>query len=215
MKTHTLLITSLFIAALSATNLFAADIHLPGPLKDGGVSALRAIDVRGSAENEAFPTGQITMEDLSTILWAASGRNRDGAKWTVPTGKWRPPYTRIYVTLESGSYRYEWDGHRLIQVSDVDARAHIPQQQFAQQAPAALYFVGDGEALSAFDDIPAWQEEFPLVLAGAMSQNVYIASEAVGVGARVVYSVKRDAMTEYFHLSTHDRPFFAMFLGKR
>ena len=176
---------------------------------------MRAIDIRSSADNDAFPAGQVTMEDLSTILWAASGWNRDGSKWTVPTGKWRSPYTRIYVTLESGSYRYEWDGHRLIQVSDVDARIVIPQQQFAQQAPAALYFVGDGEALTVFDDAPVWKEEFPLVLAGSMSQNVYIASEAVGVGTRVVYSVKRDAMREHFKLSTGDRPFFVMFLGKR
>lgn len=209
------LVGVLMLTVLFASQSFAGDIVLPSPDRTGGIPVQKAIDIRASAENDKFPTGELSMEDLSTILWAASGHNRNGEKWTIPTGKWRPPYTRIYVAHPSGSYRYDWEGHKLVYLSDVDARTLIPLQDFAKNAPVALYFVGDGEDLSFFDDTPEWKEEFPLVLAGAMSQNIYLAAETVNVGARLVYSVQRDKMREQFRLRAGDQPYFAIFLGKR
>lgn len=212
MKLRILVCTALFLA-MTCPAVLAADINLPQPQKTGGAPVLDALDQRGSAAGNDFPTGNLDMQDFATILWAASGHNRDGAKWTVPMAMGKAPYVKIYVTLDEGCFLYDWQAHKLIQVSETNAKTIIPGQGFAKKAPAAIYFVGDGKKLAEFPK-GAMTEEFALVLAGAMSQNVYLACAAVNVGARVVYSVDRDAMKTHFKLDESDLPYFAMFLGK-
>lgn len=193
---------------------FAADTDLPEPQKNGGPTVLETIDKRESAPGKGFPSGYLSAQDLATILWAATGLNRDGSKWTVPMASSKPPYVKIYVTLDEGCFLYDWKAHKLIQVSEKNVKSLIPAQEFAQKAPASIYFVGDGRKLYEFPYSP-WLAEFPTVLAGAMSQNVYLACEAIGVGTRLIYSVNRAAMAEYFKLDENDKPLFAMLLGKR
>lgn len=190
------------------------DIALPAPRKSGGKPLFEAIDSRGSELQNRFPGGRLEWSDLSTILWAASGHNRDGSKWTVPVGMGRPPYCRIYLALDEGVFRYDWEQHALIQVSGENVKARIPMQDFAKNAPATLYVVADGDQLAAIPN-PAWQSEFAAVLAGAMSQNIYLASDSVGVGTRLIYSINREEASKLLKLAANDTALFAMPLGKR
>lgn len=202
-----ILIASLFV------NATAADITLPAPQKTGGPALFESIDRRGSASQSNFPTGEVSQEELSTILWAASGNNRDGAKWTVPMAMGRPPYCKIYVVSEKGVYLYNWKDHSLVEISTENVKADIPTQQFAQNAPIALYFVVDAGQISAMSE-PLLSEGGPL-LAGAMSQNAYLACEALGIGTRMIYSIKRDAASRLLQLAENDTTLFALPMGKK
>lgn len=207
-----LFLLTVFIA--SPAIALAGDISLPAPQKDGGMPLFAALDARGSAGQRDFPSKRLDWNDFSTILWAASGHNRDGGKWTVPMGMGRPPYCKIYLTLDEGVFLYDWRDNSLKQVSDENVKTAIPMQPFAKNAPAALYVVADGAELAGINN-PAWADEFGLVLAGAMSQNVYLACEGIGVGTRVVYSIDRALAAKLFKLDPRDKPLFVMPLGKK
>ncbi|MDR1613221.1 MAG: nitroreductase family protein [Planctomycetota bacterium] len=213
MKTDLFVIAAVAVFGASAM-AFAGDIKLPAPQKTGGPTVFAAIDQRGSAGHSGFPSGNLDRQDLSTILWAASGNNRDGAKWTVPMGMGRPPYCKIYVTTAEGVFLYDWKAHELKQVSAENVGSRIPMQDFAKNAPAVLYIVGDNAALA---DLPRqdWVAEWCGVLAGAMSQNIYLASQGVGVGTRLIYSINREEAARLLKLGPKDTPFFAMPMGKK
>lgn len=203
-------VASAVVLSLAAA---AADIKLPPPKKTGGPSLLEVLDKRCSAAQTTFPAGAISEEDLSTILWAASGLNRNGNKWTVPMAKGVEPYCTIYVVSDAGVYRYEWKEHTLVRISTDNVKASIPTQTFAQRAPLSLYFVVDGDEIKDFSE-PLRGEAGP-VLAGGMSQNVYLACEALGIGTRMIYSVKRDVASRLMKLDDNDLVLFALPMGKR
>lgn len=193
--------------------VFAADIQLPPPQKTGGTPLFEAIDQRASAKQADFPSGEISNEALSTILWAASGHNRDGKLWTVPMAMGNPPYCKIYVTSKDGVFLYNWETHSLKEISKDPVHGTIPMQQFAKSAPMNLYIVADSAELERLKS--PFGDEFGLVLAGAMSQNIYLACDAVGVGARLVYSIRRNEATAALRLDAGDTPYFAIIMGKK
>ncbi len=203
---------ALALCLVSSICALAADIKLPDPQKAGGPALYNAIDHRASANQNTFPSGELTQQELSTILWAASGHNRTGKLWTVPMAMGRPPYCKIYLTNREGVYLYDWREHALVQVSDENVHSRIPTQPFAKNAPVNLYIVEDGEQMAQMNGPTA--AEFPLVLAGAMSQNIYLASQGLWVGARMAYSINRDEAAKAFKLDPRDKALFVIVLGK-
>lgn len=203
----------LFAAALVfGAVAFAADTKLPPPQKTGGPALFEAIDHRSSPGQSDFPAGALSQQDLSTILWAASGHNRDGVKWTVPMAMGRAPYCKIYITTTEGVQLYNWKNHSLETVSTDNVHADLPIQGFAQKAPLNLYIVADGAEIAAMKAPQG--EEFCAVLAGAMSQNIYLAAQGVDVGARVVYSIKREEAMKKLKLAKGDKALFVIVMGK-
>ncbi|MDR0361753.1 MAG: nitroreductase family protein [Planctomycetota bacterium] len=193
---------------------FAGDITLPAPQKSGGPALFDAIDARGSAGQAGFPSGRLDTQDLSTILWSASGSNRNGEKWTVPMGMGRAPYCKVYVTTADGVYLYDWMTHVLRWVSSENVLKDIPMQDFAKDAPAVLYVIADNPSLADLRQ-PDLAAEWCGVLAGAMSQNIYLACEGVNVGTRLIYSINRDEAAKRFKLAQGEVPLFAMPMGKK
>lgn len=202
------------LVCLATASVMAEDISLPAPRKTGGTPLFQAIDTRGSAGQKDFPKGQLDANDLSTILWAATGTNRDGAKWTVPMGMGRPPYCKVYVATDDGVFLYDWKNNALKSVNSRNVKALLPEQQFAKDAPAQIYIATDGKALAGMPN-KAWAAEWGALLAGAMSQNIYLACEGIGVGTRLLYSMDRDLVREHCKLAPEDTPLFVMVLGKR
>ncbi len=201
-------------AAFFAGAVSAADaVRLPAPQKSGGPALLDAVNARASAPGGGFPSGQLSQQDLSTLLWAASGLNRDGRLWTVPMAMGRPPYCKLYVITKTGTSLYDWRNHALVPVSSADFTGTVPAQGFAKAAPVNLIVVVDGAELAALRS--PYGEEMAHILAGAMSQNVYLAAQAVNAGARLIYSIDRNAAVRDLGLSSGDVPLFSIVLGKK
>ncbi len=205
---------AMLCAVLFAGCAFAAEIvPLPAPQKTGGPALMNAIDARASASGSAFPSGQVSNQALSNILWAASGHNRDGRLWTVPMAMGRAPYCKIYVLTKNGASLYRWRDHSLETVNPADLNSVIPAQAFAQRAPINLIVVTDGKELAAMGS--PYGQEMGILLAGAMSQNIYLASQTDNVGARLIYSINRDAAKRELRLAATDEPLFSIVLGKK
>ncbi len=98
-------------------------------------------------------------------------------------------------------------------VSGEDLRQRIPSQPFAKQAAATLIVVADGGEIDAMHSPVA--EEFAAVLAGAMSEHVYLAAQALQVGVRLVYSIDRETAKRELQLDGGDTPYFGIVLGKQ
>ena len=174
MKKILSLTAALLIAAASAAA--AANIVLVEPDKEGGPAVLAAIANRASAEQRDFSSEELSLKELSTILWAATGKNRDPKGWTVPMAMGREPYVSVYVLLKSGGYLYNWEKNALMQqTAEKKLTSRAVTQNFAKSAPCVIVFVSKGTMNV---------DHYNYIATGAMSQNVYLAAEALGLKTR-------------------------------
>ena len=205
MKKHVL--AALALLLISATAASAASFLLPDPDKTGGPSALEAIANRASAEQKPFEKGELSEKELATILWAATGKNREPKGWTVPLAMGRDPYVKLYVLLKSGGYLYNWEKGGLIE--QTDEKRLIPSavtQEFAKTAPCIVVFVTSG--LMNVD-------EFNYIATGAMSQNIYLAAQALGLKTRFLASYNKVKLESSLALSPVAKITGVMVIGRQ
>lgn len=202
-------IAILLVMLLSAPSF--ADISLPAPQTKGGTPVNEAINYRASATGGNFPSNNLELSELSQILWSATGLNRDGRGWTVPLAKGKSPYCRIYAALESGTFLYDWEGHKLVEVLSKDIRSGTMLQDFAKTAPCILLFVMDAQLLS---DMPEKAEFLAAIASGSMSQNIYLSAESLNIGVRYLMSINSELITNELGLPKSDVPICAVILGK-
>ena len=191
-------LTAVFFLVCTASAAFASQaVTLPAPQKDGGKALFNTIEDRASAGQASFPTGAISKEELSSVLWAASGRSRKGSAWTVPTGRGLDPYATIFVLGRDGTYRYDGKGHSLTKVSDENLVTNVSKQSFATQTPYVLLFVSKLGS--------ARETQFGHVLVGAMTQNVYLVCDALNIGTRYMATLNGEMLRAKLGLgSDHD-----------
>ena len=193
--------------SMTATMWHARGLPLP-PRDYAGTPVLAAIEKRASAAHDGFPSGDISPGTLGTLLWAATGLNRGGRGWTIPTAMGRDPYVSVYVATEKGAYLYDWKFDTLKEVSKDDIRASIARQDFAKKAPMSLIFVIDSDALDR-------AQQFGYVAVGAMAQNVYLAAGELGVGTRYVAGIVPEAVSAGLRLREGDVPVAIMPIGQK
>jgi nitroreductase len=205
-------IAAVIVVGISATVAWA-DKKLPPPQTSGGMSLFEALKKRQSAPGADFPTANPSDVELSNALWAATGLNRGENGWTVPMDRGLPPYVDVYAALPSGVFRYDWKTHSLLDVSKKDIRPNIGLQNFVAQAPCSLIFVANSESLSAINN-ESLRLQFSAVAAGAMTQDVYLAAAAMGLGARYIHSIKEAEIKRELALKDADSVICLMLLGK-
>lgn len=205
MRTKTIFIIAIIFFIAGGVS-FAADIKLPAPAKDGGPGVLQAINERGSGSQSDFSGAKLTPEELSTVLWAASGLNRDSAKWTVPMALGTEPYCKLYIADAAGVYLYDWQEHALKEVLTQDIRSAVARQEFVQKAPQIIIMVLDDTVLAAKVNDAEARKEMEMLAVGSMSQNIYLASQAVNAKTRMVFYADRAKITELLQLPAELKP---------
>ena len=104
-------------AAESATRM-----ELPAPNKSGGMPLMQALNARRSTKTN-YSGAALSAQQLSDLLWATWGANREDGRRTAPTAMNRQD-VRVYVALENGVWQYD-AGHALIKVLDGDWRGQM------------------------------------------------------------------------------------------
>jgi len=201
------------MAVFVGSAVAADNVNLPEPQMTGGPGVFDMIKNRASAQSASFPTGAISMEELSTLLWSASGLNRPEKGWTIPLAMGREPYVRVYVAGEQGVFLYDWRSHSLQEIMKHDIRSDVGRQGYLGSVPYVLIFVIDGERAGAFDG--GRGEAWANVAIGAMTQNVYLAAEALNIGTRYMAFLDADAIRSHLSLAENDVPLCIMPAGKR
>lgn len=163
------------LIAIASLSCVASDITLPQPQKEGGMPLMEALSNRKSTR-EFSNDRRLDMQQLSDLLWAACGFNRED-KLTIPTAMNRQEVS-IYVIMPEGAWLYNAKENKLIQVTDKDVRDYAAAQGYAKTAPLNIAIVSD-KALMDHDIFAGCD-------AGAAMQNIYLwcASNNIGTVTR-------------------------------
>ena len=197
-----------------AASVASADEKLPDPRKDGGDGIFALLERRASGTRGDFPKGAISREELSTVLWAASGLNRGGKGWTVPMAMGKPPYVNIYAVTPEGAFLYDLKNNALVTVNEKNILSDINGDGFVQASPVVLVFVSDPEGTGDPSGINAGNA-LAFIASGAMTQNIYLAADALGISGRYMVSMKADAVKKDLKLKDNEVPLCIMPLAKR
>jgi nitroreductase len=164
------------IAQLSNSDRRA--VRLPPPQQDGGMPLLNALRARRSTRD--YSDRAITLEQLSTLLWAGFGVNRPNDGRTAPY--WRHIMViDLYVATSDGVWLYEPQSHSLWLHLHEDIRAQTGQQDFVGQAALDLIYVAHGERMT--DVSPEDGRLFASVDSAFIGQNVYLFCASEGLGS--------------------------------
>lgn len=149
---------------------------------ENGATLLDALKKRSSVR--AYTDEGLTPEQLSGVLWAASGQNREDGRLTAPSALALYPI-KVYAVIETGIYLYDSKGHRLDLVKQGDFRQLTGLQDFVYTAPLNIMYIADLEAYAErLGDMP---EESKLRLcaldAAGYCQNANLWVAANGMGA--------------------------------
>ena len=168
-----LLATAIFCqgTALSSPAAEQDVVTLPAPDKEGGKPLMQALSQRKSTRG--LKDAPVTEQELSNLLWATWGINRENGKHTAPTAMDKREVL-VFAALESGVWRYEPKEHRLVKVLPNDMRG-------TYKAPVTLLFAAPAE------------NRFSGMHVGSLYQNAGLYCASAGLG-NVVKSSGRDEL---------------------
>lgn len=193
----------LSLVAMTGMQLMAqSTIQLPTPDKHVQMSLFEALQNRKSTRS--FSDKAVSDATLSQLLWAAIGINRADGHLTAPTAI-NAQDISVYVIRKDSAYRYQAKQNTLEKVSDQDLRQAVASRQaYAADAPVSLVIVSDnakfkgsstnGPTLSGAMD------------AGYVSQNICLATEALGLVTVPRATMDKDALRQALKLTDQQHP---------
>ena len=151
-------------------------MDLPAPDKTGGKPLMQALAERCSTRS--FTDAPLSAQDLSNLLWATWGINREDGRHTAPTAK-NKQEVAVYAALPDGIWLYNPVEHQLELYLAKDIRGAI-----AAEAPLALLYAA-----------PADDEDAGLHI-GALYQNagLYCASANLGSVVKLTGAAEADKL---------------------
>jgi len=164
-------------------------IALPPFEKNNTFTLERALLERKSVRS--FADRALSNEELSRLLWATTGVNREDGHRTTPSGAGKYPID-VLVALPEGVYRYEPKGHRLARVFSEDIREKIPNQDAFKKAAMIVLYVINKDRVSRIE----WAD----LEIGCMGQNLYLEAAAQGMGSRIIANIKSADVTKILGL---------------
>jgi len=177
MKRIFIILTVSLIATMSMFSQDLQDIKLNEPNKSRGATFMKALSDRQSIRE--YDTRDLSLQDLSDLLWAANGVNRTDGKRTAPSAMDRREID-VYVLNKDGAYLYDAPNHILKGVTAGDFRKAVAvSQDFAATAPVCIVLVANLEKLG-----DPTSENTRLTAAtdgGIVNQNINIFCAAVGL----------------------------------
>lgn len=199
-------IAAIALAFMGLTACAQQSIQLPPPQTSGGMPLYEAMQTRQSSRE--FVNKDLTPQQLSNILWAAYGFNREG-KRTVPSSQNSQEYT-IYVFTSKNVYQWDETTNTLEHFRNGDQRAMTGTQDFVKNASVNLLYVAN------YNKIKGNEEDKDVTAAincGFIAQNVYLACAAEGLGSVIRGSVDREKFNHYMQLPEFKKIMFAQSVG--
>lgn len=163
-----------------------------------GLPVMTALEARHSTRE--FADRKLELQDLSDLLWAAVGINRqESGKRTAPTAMNKQEIS-IYVCLPEGAYLYDAGRHSLLPVAEGDFRTAVAGgQSFVNNAPACLVIVADLDKFGGDVFMPAMD-------AGIVSQNISLFCSGCGLVTVPRASMDQEQLKSSLKLIASQRP---------
>lgn len=165
------------MAVVVATSLtmMAEDKMLPAPDMTAGTTVMEAMANRRSIRK--YTERKLTEQELSNLLWAAMGKNREDGRRTAPTCR-NFQEIRLFVFDAEGVGEYCPATHSLTPCVVGDYRYLLAAgQDFVKTAPICLVMIAD---MSKFGNVDERAKMMASVDAGIVSQNISVACAGLG-----------------------------------
>lgn len=196
----------LFISLISLSALAYAqkpsNIQLKAPNKTGGKTIMQTLADRHS--ERVFDAKELSLQDLSDLLWAANGVNRQDGKRTAPSAMNKQDVD-VYVLMKDGAYLYDAAKHELVGIATGDHRALInPRAKNAEDVPpVGLVLVSD---LSKFSGHGDRGFQMGALDAGIVSQNINLFCAGKGFSTVPRMSMDNDGLKKVLNLKDDQIP---------
>ncbi|MDH7515086.1 MAG: SagB/ThcOx family dehydrogenase [Bacteroidota bacterium] len=180
-------------------------IRLEPPDTTRGLPFMKALAVKASVRE--FSARELSLRDLSDLLWAANGMNRPGERKYTASSAMNAHDVDVYVFLKTGVYLYDADRHVLNRVLEGDHRGEIVQlrpprprdkeettppggtrsaetrlQTNVGPAGAPVHLVLVSSTSRFPGGTPQLKYEWGAIDAGIVSQNISLFCAATGLG---------------------------------
>ena len=194
-KTLCILVLFAIVINLEAQEL--KSIALNPPDINSGLTVMQAFSKRSSAS--AFTSEKLKLQDLSDLLWAADGINRQDSKKRTAPSAMNAQDIDIYVFLVDGVYLYNAAGNSLDPVVTGDQRilAAGRQTEFANAA-VILVLVSDISRFQNGDD--KMKLSMAALDAGMVSQNIAVFCAGTGLLTRPRATMDQPKLKEILKL---------------
>lgn len=173
------------------------------------VIALPKVDITGSMTlmealknrktGRAYTGAALSDRQISELLWAAGGVNREDGRLTSPTAR-NAQQIDIYVYTKRGVFLYKPVGHQLELVKEGNFIAKAGKQPFYEKAAVALTFVANYDKMEALNFDEKAMEFYGATDTGFASQNVYLYCAQENLGTVVCGMIDRDTIKEVISL---------------
>lgn len=169
---------------------------------------MEALSVKASATQ--WSDKDLSLQDLSDLLWAANGLNRPDENKTTASSAMNAHDVDIYVFMSAGVFVYDYRNHELVPVASGDLRSAVPMQRPAgpgAQRPAApptveaaiqIVLVSDAARFRAGSDQQKY--EWGAMDTGIISQNISLFCAATGLKTRPRAMMNKERITEILRL---------------
>jgi hypothetical protein len=188
-------------------------IKLNEPNKKRGLPFMETLSVRASARE--WSDRDLSLQDLSDLLWAANGINRPDEKKSTASSAQNARDIDIYLFMKDGVYLYDVDSHALTPVIAGDFRSQImmgpppkpkdadgpppPPPPPPSDPPIQIILVSD---VSRFKfGPPELKPEWGAIDAGIISQNISLFCAATGLMTRPRASIETEVVKNLLKLS--------------
>jgi nitroreductase len=188
-------------------------IKLNEPNKDRGLPFMETLSVKASARE--WSDRDLSLQDLSDLLWAANGINRPDEKKYTASSAQNAHDVAIYLFMKEGVYLYDADDHALQPVLTGDFRSQImmtppprpkdaggpppPPPPPPSNPPLQIILVSD---VSRFKfGPPELKPEWGAIDAGIVSQNISLFCAATGLKTRPRASMDKEKITNLLKLN--------------
>jgi len=190
-----------------------SDIVLEKPATTIDVDLMKAFGLRKSTKE--FSEKEVSIKELSTILWSANGVNREDGKRTAPA-LFGMEVIRIYVLSNSGIYLYDATQNTVLSRSTKDAKKDVGSKrggaEGTETASLVLLLTGDPSMIPDFMSRDM-RLNAAYANAGAIAQNVYLIANALGLRTRLVGALSVEGIRGCLELNKDEIPLYIMPLG--
>ena len=169
-----------------------------------------------------FAARPLDLGQISQLLWSADGTSDSRGLRTSPSAGATYPLDLYLVVgergvkdLPTGVYHYEVGAHALTPVAPGDVRSAVARASLHQgwmgQAPVLVVITGEYRRCTA-----RYGERgvrYTHMEAGNVSQNLFLAAEALGLGAGIVGAFEDQALARAAQLPPAHEPLLVMPVG--
>jgi SagB-type dehydrogenase family enzyme len=193
----------------------AKEIKLPKPKEKGSISIEETLNKRRSVRD--YKTDSLNLEQVSQLLWAASGRNV--YRRTVPSAGATYPL-EIYLVvgkvegLEPGIYQYSSSKHSLKMTKEKDVRNGLSRaalgQEMIVEAPVNIIIAAEYDRTTGHYGQRG--SRYVHMEVGHVGQNVSLQAVALSLGTVMIGAFEDREVKEV--LGIKEEPLYIIPVGK-